>query len=514
VLGLKIQSFGVKLTNRFNSSVKGDHKMYTGRIRRLSFLVRAHQTCADSGPISEHQRKTGNTLRSTSVGLTCLLALTVLLSAAFVKTALAQDFTGAVYAGTNAHQNGLVAYGRKADGTLAYIGEYLSGGAGGRLNTGGPIDALISAHSVLNVDNRFLLQVNAGSNTVSSFRINKDFSLTLVNQIPSGGFGPDTIAEHDGVVYVANVDSDGVYTGPTDQVGDIDAFQLNRETGHLQEIPGSKRQLLGRPSDLGVAASGRSLVVSLYNAGSTAISASAASAELESFDVIRPGLLTPFPVATITSTQRNNDQGRNLPGAVSIAIRKVMGHEVVVVSESREWLADGQPAPLSEFQTGSVSTFDLNDSGFLSPISLDVPTSSQITTGPTNTSTSSCWLSFDKDGRSFWVVSASSSIISSFQFNEDGSVEEIDSRAATGVPVNPYAANPAAGATGFIDVAETGDSDFLYDLESGTAEVDVYRIDSPGAPLTRLQQISTGLPQGGGIMGIAYVNPADRREGH
>lgn len=227
-------------------------------------------------------KRTGNALAAKSASVMCLLALTAMCFATFAKTALAQDYTGAVYAGTDDGQNGLVAYGRKADGTLAYIGEYLSGGAGGRLNTGGPIDPLISAHSVLNVDNRFVLQVNAGSNTVSSFRVNKDFSLTLVSVAPSGGFGPDTIAERDGVVYVANVDSDGVYTGPQDQVGDIDAFELNRGTGHLQEIPGSKRQLVGRPSDLAVVPDGRSLVVSIYNAGSTAISDSAANAELES----------------------------------------------------------------------------------------------------------------------------------------------------------------------------------------------------------------------------------------
>jgi 6-phosphogluconolactonase (cycloisomerase 2 family) len=428
-------------------------------------------------------------------------------STVFAKGALAQNYTGAVYAGTDDGQkNGLVAYGRKADGTLAFIGEYPSGGAGGRLNTGGPIDPLLSAHSVLNVDNRFVLQVNAGSNTVSSFRVNKDFSLTLVSVVPSGGFGPDTIVERDGVVYVANVDSDGVYTGPPDQVGDIDAFELNLGTGHLQEIPGSKRQLVGRPSDLAVAASGRFLVVSIYNAGSSAISDSAAAAELETFAIVRPGFLTPSPVSAITSTRRNNDQNRNLPGAIGIAIRESSGHQVVVVTESREFLANGQPATLTQFQTGSVSTFDLNNFGFLSPISLDVPTSSQITTGPTNTSTSSCWISFDKDGQTFWVVSASSSIISSFRFNEDGSVEEIDSRSATGVPVNPDAPNPAAGATGFVDVAETGNSDFLYDLASGTGQVDVYRIASPDSPLTLLQQMSTGLPQTGGVMGIAYVN--------
>jgi 6-phosphogluconolactonase (cycloisomerase 2 family) len=351
--------------------------------------------------------------------------------------------------------------------------------------------------------------VNAGSNTISSFRVNKDLSLTLINVVPSGGFGPDTIAERDGVVYVANVDNDGVYTGPQDQVGNIVAFALNRETGRLQEIPGSKRQLVGRPSDLAVAPSGHSLVVSIYNAGSSAISNDAANAELESFAILQPGLLTPFPISAVTSTKRNNDDDRNLPGAIGISIRESHGREVVVVTESREFLADGEAASLSQFQTGSVSTFELNSFAFLSPISLDIPTSSQITTGPTNTSTSSCWISFDKDGRSFWVVSASSSIISSFRFNENGSVEEVDSRAATGEPVNPDVANPAAGATGFVDIAATGNSDFIYELESGTGKVNVYQIASPASPLTLVQQIATGLPQTGGVMGIAYVQPVD-----
>jgi 6-phosphogluconolactonase (cycloisomerase 2 family) len=458
------------------------------------------------------RKQAGIAFMSKAGGVACLIALTAMCSAIFAKTARAQDFSGAVYAGTNAQQNGLVAYGRKPDGTLAYIGEYLSGGAGSRLNTGGPIDTLISAHSVLNVDNRFVLQINAGSNTISSFRVNSDFTLTLVSVVPSGGFGPDTIAQRDGVVYVANVDSNGVPTGPQDEVGDIDAFALDGETGELREIPGSKRQLVGRPAALAIDPGGRSLVVSLYNAGSSAISNSAANAELENFAIVRPGFLTPFPVSAVTSTQRNNAQNRNLPGAIDVAIRELNGHEVVVVAESREWLANGQPASLSQFQTGSVSTFALDGSGLLHPIALDIPTSSPITTGPTNTSTSSCWLSFDEDGQTFWVVSASSSIISSFRFNEDGSAQEIESRAATGVPVNPDATNPAAGASGYVDVAETGNSDFLYELESGTGKVDVYRIASPDAPLTLLQQISTGLPQSGGVAGIVYVDTVAPRE--
>ena len=88
-------------------------------------------------------------------------------------------------------------------------------------------------------------------------------------------------------------------------------------------------------------------------------------------------------------------------------------------------------------------------------------------------------------------------------------MEEIVSRAAAGEPANPDAANPLAGATGFVDVAETGDSKFLYDVESGTGMVNVYQIASPASPLNLVQQIGTGLPSTGGIMGIAYVQPAD-----
>jgi 6-phosphogluconolactonase (cycloisomerase 2 family) len=207
--------------------------------------------------------RAGSALATKRFGVTCLFALTMTCTVPLAKTAYAQDYVGAVYAGTNDSQkNGLVTYGRKSDGTLTYIGEYLSGGTGARLNTGGPVDPLISAHSVLNVDNRYVMQVNPGSNSVSSFRVNKDLSLSLVGVVPSGGFGPDTIVERDGVIYVANVDADGVYTGPQDQVGDLVAFTLNRETGRLAEIPNSKRQLVGRPSDLAVSPNGHSLVVS------------------------------------------------------------------------------------------------------------------------------------------------------------------------------------------------------------------------------------------------------------
>ena len=73
-----------------------------------------------------HKRR-GNALTAKSASVMCLVALSAMCSASFAKTAQAQDYTGAVYAGTDDGQkDGLVAYGRKADGTFACIGEYLS----------------------------------------------------------------------------------------------------------------------------------------------------------------------------------------------------------------------------------------------------------------------------------------------------------------------------------------------------------------------------------------------------
>jgi 6-phosphogluconolactonase (cycloisomerase 2 family) len=437
------------------------------------------------------------------------IALAVVGSAALVATAQAGSYVGAVYVGTNdAQGNGLVAYGRNSNGTLTLISKYLSGGSGERLNGGGPVDPLSSAGSVLNVDDRYVLQVNAGSNTVSSFRVNPDYSLTLVSVVPSGGFGPDSIAEQDGIVYVTNVDRDGVFTGPADQVGNVVGFRLDRATGALTAIPGSARDLLGRPAGVAIAPDGRSLVLSLYNAGSPAIPREAAKAELESFAIVRPGVLTSDPVSEVTSTQLNNPAGRNLPGAIAVAIRQVHGHQVAVVAEAREFLADGTAASLSQFQTGSVSTFELNALGSLSPISLDVPTSTPITTGPTNTTTSSCWITFASDGRTFRVASASSSIISSFRFNDDGTVTLVDSREAEGSPANPANANPVQGASGFVDVAESSDNLFLYELLSGQGAVNVYRVGVPSSPLTLLQQVSGDLPPAG-VQGLIYLRRHD-----
>ena len=93
-----------------------------------------------------------------------------------------EDFEGGVYAMTNDFEHhAVVAYGRRDDGTLALIGEFETGGAGAAFDGGEGLDPLISAYSLLLTDSRrFLLAVNAGSNTVSVFRVRENLSLRLM----------------------------------------------------------------------------------------------------------------------------------------------------------------------------------------------------------------------------------------------------------------------------------------------------------------------------------------------
>ena len=96
---------------------------------------------------------------------------------------------GAVYAMSNGDgqisgnvqgPNSIVGYAQAENGTLTLLGEFATGGNGGDFDGGEGLDPLISAYAITKtIDNRFVLAVNAGSNTVVSMKINDDYSCLL-----------------------------------------------------------------------------------------------------------------------------------------------------------------------------------------------------------------------------------------------------------------------------------------------------------------------------------------------
>ena len=108
----------------------------------------------------------------------------------------AADRIGAVYVMTNDLANNEIAvFGRMADGKLYSVGNYATGGAGSTEFDGAEgLDPLISADSVVvTADEKYLITVNAGSDSVTSFAIKDDYSLELISTIPSGGVGPNSV---------------------------------------------------------------------------------------------------------------------------------------------------------------------------------------------------------------------------------------------------------------------------------------------------------------------------------
>ena len=196
----------------------------------------------------------------------------------------------AVFVQTDATSgNAVRAYRRAGDGTLAYAGTYATGG-NGAVAAGATADPLASQGSLTTAaGGRLLLAVNAGSNTISVFRV-AGTSLSLRQTLPSGGIFPASIAVHDNLVYVLNSGADGTVSG----------FRI--DDGRLRPIAGSTRSLglgntpvpnfLKSPGQVGFAADGHRLVVTTK----------ASTSSLDVFGVNRGGLLGAAPVATASAT--------------------------------------------------------------------------------------------------------------------------------------------------------------------------------------------------------------------
>jgi hypothetical protein len=157
--------------------------------------------------------------------------------------------TGAVFVGTNHNNtnaapdsgepaNQVVMYHRASDGMLSLVGYFDTGGQGSGPSQRFAGDGLGSSHSIqLSQDRRWLFVTNAGSNTVSVFRVMRD-GLHLTDVVPTGDSSPshrfpNSVTQHGKFVYVLNSAGNGSITG----------FRFNKGRGTLTPIPNSTREL-------------------------------------------------------------------------------------------------------------------------------------------------------------------------------------------------------------------------------------------------------------------------------
>jgi 6-phosphogluconolactonase len=320
--------------------------------------------------------------------------------------------SGAVYTMTNdASGNRILVYSRNSNGALTFQGSVSTQGRG----SGGIIDPLQSQGSLtLSQDNSFLFAANAGSGTITTFRV-VPFGLVFAGQADCGGAEPISITIHGGLLYVLNTES-------------ITGFQIG-PNGSLTTIPSSTRFLAtvgGRDlgsSDIAFSPNGSFLAVTQRDANQIVV-----------FPVQANGT-TGTPVA-------NNSHGSS-PFACAFT-----PNGVLVVTESAG-AGDGPAA----------SSYTVAASGALQLISGSVPTQGAA----------ACWNIVTKDGRFGVLTNAGSSNETLYLISDTGQLT-FQSLTSAGTNVTPLDTALSADGLFFytLDEAAGSISEFRLDESSQT----------------------------------------------
>ena len=290
---------------------------------------------------------------------------------------------GQVYIDDNtAAGNTVGAFDRHADGSLTPVSgsPFAVGGAGNGSATASQGSIQRSS------DGRFLLVADTGSNQLSVVRIGPGGALIPTDLVSSNGTLPVSIAEHNGLVYVANAgDPSPNYTG----------FSLDG-AGHLTPIPGSTVTLPtgAQPGDV------------LFNGdGTKLVGTRVGSSLIDSFIVGRGGILTSAPGSPFAA------QGVG-----------PFGSEFSPTSPSQLFVSNAHNGGTA----GTVSAFSDARNGILS--SIDGSPFADNQTAP-------CWVEITHDGRYLFAINTGNSTISSYSIAPEGTLTLVGSSAFKQGPV-------------------------------------------------------------------------------
>jgi len=376
----------------------------------------------------------------------------------------------AVYTTTNNPSgNAVVVYTRHADGMITQTGTVPTGGAG--LMSEPPFGFPIvdsSGSTNLTPDGRLLFVVNAGDNSISSFRITSS-GPKLVSHVSSGGILPISLTSHGNLLYALDEESSS-----------ISGWWFS-PSGQLNPIPGSS-QSLSTPfpttvaAQIGFSPDGNQLVV-------TERGLPAANGVIDTFGVNGHGVAGPA-VKHVAPTP--NPFGFAFDGPKNLLISDAG----FVETPSGTQPNPGDPAQFF----GSTDSFSLHPSGTL-VFKGSYPSGGRA----------ACWVVVSKDGRYAFITNTLSGPAGSAAGATSGNLA-----------VATYAVSPHGRLT-LVDQANTGpgfpgdeaissDGRYLYVLVPSIilpfqSHIDVYKI-GPGGSLTHVQATPNDLPNGVSGLGV------------
>lgn len=240
--------------------------------------------------------------------------------------------------------------------------------------------------------------------------------LRLHQVVGSGGPFPASIAVHGRFAYVLNAGGDGSIYG----------YRI--EGSRLHPIEGSSRSLglgnatppffLASPGQIGFTPDGNQLIVTTKKSGT-----------IDVFDLSESGRPSAAPTVTASA------------GAVPFAFAFDEDGRLVV----------------TEAGTSSVTSYNINDNGSLTVVDASVR----------NGQAATCWVAVARGY--FFVANAGSANLSGYAIDSEGALSLINgSRVAASTGGGP------------IDLAASGDGQFLYVESGGTGTVDEFRVNRDG----------------------------------
>jgi len=382
--------------------------------------------------------------------------------------------------------NQVAAYSRDENGTLSLLGVYDTGGVGENIRNSGANPLASQDPLIVSKDRRFVFAVNAGSESISSFTINDDFSLEPADlNVPTGGSvgaqNPVSLTQYQDLLYVVNtgnfVDENGdeATTLPQDRNrvnSSIIGFRIG-DDGSLTELEGSELPGYGA------------------NAGSIEFSDTGTDlyiTERRTNDIVHvrleDGIALRYDGGEVRTTRIPSITAQPF----GTDLYPIEGGSILLVSEGNNGAAG----------LSALSSYRIEDSGALTGISL----SSGVEGDPLATDhTFGCWVEFVEtpNGDFAYVSNTPDGVITSFAVGDEGALTRLEASAGT----TGIDGDDTQNGVGVLD-AEIA-YPYLYQVVNNDGRIAQFEIQADGSleRMTEVEIVDTDLFQARMFVGIA-----------
>ncbi len=369
--------------------------------------------------------------------------------------------------------NSVIVFTRAANGTLTQRKVVSTGGKGIASTPpfGFPI-ADGSGSVNLTPDGKLLFVINAGDNSVSSFRITAS-GPKLVSHVPSHGKLPISLTSSGDLLYVVNETSANIFGWRFSATGKLTPI-AGSDRKLTAVTPKGKKDKVGVTAGIGFADKGGVIVVTQRGLPRT-------YGEIDTFLISRDGAAGPSHAFAT-------------PGIPNVFGFSASGNRILVSNAGYVATPSGampNPADPTQF-IGSAATYNVSPTGKLTFVK------NTLTGGR-----AACWLVVTKNGRFAFAANTLSDSVPD-TFTGKGAVSVLAVGPGGKMTLRGQASD---GGPGFpTDEALSGDDHYLYVLDpfvmGGPSHIDVYHVGSNGS-LTRIQTTPSALPNG--VSGIGAL---------